>query len=144
MPALTVPRRDSTRSLVSKVIQREVDEDAGSDWTLDDSGFGAPLQRFQDTEDYGPKAYKLYDNDDRVSLLRRAQDQAWLQAQKEAARAYLGPSFHDVTVDAQVSISTSPQFRCRLIHGSQNYHPAIQTTPTLRDGYFQTSQDPLI
>ncbi|KAG8895038.1 hypothetical protein FRC00_008116, partial [Tulasnella sp. 408] len=101
MPARTVPRRGSNRSLPSKVIQREVDEDARSDWTLEGSGFGAPLQRFQDTEDYGPKVYKLYDNDDRVNLLRRAQDQAWLQAQKEAAKAYLGPSFHDVTADAQ-------------------------------------------
>lgn len=102
MPTRTVPpRRGSNRSLPSKVIQREVDEDARSDGTLDGSGFGAPLQRFQDVDDYGPKGYKLYENDDRVSLLRRAQDQAWLQAQKEAAKAYLGPSFHDVTADAR-------------------------------------------
>ncbi|KAG9016639.1 hypothetical protein FRB90_002706 [Tulasnella sp. 427] len=101
MPARTLPRRESNRSLVTKVLQREVDDDARSDWTLDDSGFGAPLQRFQDPEDYGPRVHKPYDNDDRVSLLRRAQDQAWLQAQKEAAKAYLGPSFHDITADAQ-------------------------------------------
>lgn len=107
MPARSVPRRGSNRSLASKVIQREVEEDARSDWTLDDVGFGAPLQRFQDTEDYGPKIYKSYDNDDRISLLRRAQDQAWLQAQKEAAKAYLGPSFHDITANAQVRPITS-------------------------------------
>ncbi|KAG8932185.1 hypothetical protein FRC01_000164, partial [Tulasnella sp. 417] len=101
MPARTVPRRDSNRSPASKVAQRELDDDARSDRTLDGSGFGAPLQRFQDEEDYGPKVYKLYDNDERVSLLRRAQDQAWLQAQKEAAKAYLRPSGQDVTADAQ-------------------------------------------